>query len=226
MCRSKAEGGRRCDGAKRRVSLSAAASRNGSVSSGKSTNLLRRSRAAILRDAQKQLGNLLEAVVDAAPVNSAVTLVSATDADVAGQAADALTAALNAEGCVRGEWREHLLCGALVTAAHAMEAGEAMAKQAVTGGVTAALTSSGIPRLAAGLAARAATDKLMKLTPVGHWEAVRRAMELLAVSACPDVADHPEVERYCLRPLVSELLFDDIQQELEALTGVSPPAFG
>ena len=43
-----------------------------------------------------------------------------------------------------------------------MKAGEDLAKTAVTKGVTAALTSSGIPRLAAGLAARAAVDTLMK----------------------------------------------------------------
>jgi hypothetical protein len=180
---------------------------------------MRRSRATILHDAQKQLGDLLDAVVDAAPVNSAATLVSAGDADVADQVADAITATLQAHGCPRGDWQSHLLCGALTAAAHAMKAGEDLARTAVTEGVTAALTSSGIPRLAAGLAARAAVDTLMKLAPVRHWEDLRRAVQLLAVSMCPNVADHPAVEQYCLRPLASELLSDAIKEELATLSG-------
>ena len=36
-------------------------------------------------------------------------------------------------------------------------------------------------------------------------DAVRRALQLLPVPICPDVADHPEVEQYCLRPPASEL---------------------
>ena len=95
-----------------------------------------------------------------------------------------------------------------------MKAGEDLAKAAVTKGVTAVLAACGTPRLAAGLAARAATDTLMKLTPVRHWEDVRRAVQLLAVSTCPNVADHPEVEQYCLRPLASEMLSSAIQEEL------------
>jgi hypothetical protein len=46
---------------------------------------MQRSRAAVLRDAQKQLGDLLDAVVNAAPVNSLTALVSAADADMASQ---------------------------------------------------------------------------------------------------------------------------------------------
>jgi hypothetical protein len=86
-----------------------------------------------------------------------------------------------------------------------MKAAEDLVKTAVTQGVTAALTSSGIPHLAAGLAARAAADTLMKMTPVRHWEDVGRAVQLLAVSMCPNVADHSAVEQYCLLPLASEL---------------------
>jgi hypothetical protein len=180
---------------------------------------MRRSRAAVLKDAQEQLGDLLDAVVDATPVNSVATLVSAVDADVADQIADAITATLQAHGCPRGKWQSHLLCGALAAVAQAMKAGEDLAKTAVTRGVTAALTSCGIPRVAASLAARAAVDKLIRLTPVGHWEAVRRAVQLIAVSICPNVADHPAVEQYCLQPLASQLLSDEIQDELAGLSG-------
>jgi hypothetical protein len=67
-----------------------------------------------------------------------------------------------------------LLCSALAAVAQAMKAGEDLAKTAVTKGVTAAVATCGMPRLAAGLAGRAATDTLMKLTPVRHWEDVRR----------------------------------------------------
>jgi hypothetical protein len=178
----------------------------------------RRSRAAVLQDAQRQLGDLLDAVADAAPLNSVATLVSAVDVAVADQVADVITVTLQAHGCPRGKWQSHLLCGALAAVAQAMKTAEDMAKTAVTKGVTAALTSCGIPRQAAGLAARAAADKLMKLA-FGHWEAVRRAVQLVAVSMCPNVADHPAVEQYCLQPLASQLLSDEIQDELAALSG-------
>jgi hypothetical protein len=100
-----------------------------------------------------------------------------------------------------------------------MKAGEDLARTAVTEGVRAALTSAGIPRLAAGLAARAAVDTLMRLAPVRHWKDVCRAVQLLAVSVCPNVADHPAVEQYCLQPLASEVLSDAIQEELATLSG-------
>jgi hypothetical protein len=123
--------------------------------------------AAAAAAAQKQLGDYLDAVVAAAPFDSAATLISAADADAADQVADAITATLEGHGCPRGRWQSHLLCGALATVAQAMKAGEDLAKTAVTAGVRAALTACGVPRLAAGLAGRAATDALMKLTPSG-----------------------------------------------------------
>jgi hypothetical protein len=167
-----------------------------------------------LRDAQKQLADFLDALVDAAPIGSTAALVSAVDADVAGQVADAITATLEAHGHPKGSWQNHLLCGALAAAARTMKAGEDLAKTVVTDGVASALITGGMPRPAANLAGRAAADALTKLTPVQHWEQVRRAVELLAVSTCPNVADHPEVENYCLRPLASELLSSAIQDEL------------
>jgi hypothetical protein len=107
-----------------------------------------------------------------------------------------------------------------------MKAGQDLAETAVTKSVTAALISSGVPRLAAGLAARAAVDTLKKLTPIRHWEDVCRAVQMLAVSLCPNVAEHPEVENYCLRPLASELLKEPIQEELTALSEDSSAAAG
>ena len=219
MCRSKAEGGRRCQGRTGRGSSVAADSAADSVPPGLSGHM-RRSREAVLQAAQKQLGDLFDAAVNEGPLDSVAVLRAAAVADVADQVADEIAATLEAHGCPRGSWQSHLLCGALAAVAQAMEAGEALARTAVTEGVTAALAACGIPRLAAGLAARAATDTLMKLTPVRHWEDVRRAVQLLAVSMCPDVADHPEVEQYCLRPLASELLSSAIQEELsESLPG-------
>jgi hypothetical protein len=45
-------------------------------------------------------------------------------------------------------------------------------------------------------------------------------VQLLAMSTCPNVADHPEVEQYCLRTLASEMLSSAIQKELaESLPG-------
>jgi hypothetical protein len=217
MCRSKAEGGRRCKGRSRRGSSAVVESTGRSAPSGPS-GLVRRSRAAVLRDAQEQLGDLLDVVVGAAQVSSVATLVSAADVDVADQVADGITATLEAHGCPRGKWQSHLLCGALAAVVQGMKNGEDLARKAVAKGVTAALTSSGIPRLAADLAARAAVDTLMSLSPVRHWEDVRRAVQMLAISMCPNVGDHPAAEEYCLRPLASQLLSDAIHEELAALS--------
>jgi hypothetical protein len=203
--------------------LSATIASDGSASLG-SSGFARRSREAVLREAKKQLNDLLDALVDAAPAGSAVMLASAVDADAAGQIADAITASLEAHGCPRGEWQSHLLCGALAAAAHAMKAGEELAKSAIADAVMGALILADVPRLVARLAARAAVNAVMKLAPVRHWEDVRRGVELLAVSTCPAVADHPEVEQYCLRPLASELLSDSIQEELAAVPGTEPKA--
>jgi len=216
MCRSKAEGGRRCKGRSGLGTFAVVDSAGGSTSPGLS-GPSRRSRAAVLQDAQRQLGDLLDAVADTMSVNSVATLVSAVDADVADQVAEAIAVTLQAHGCPRGKWQSHLLCGALAAVARAMKAGEDAAKTVVTEGVTAALTSCGIPRQAAELAASAAADKLMKLA-FGHWEAVCRAVQLAAVSICPNVADHPAVEQYCLRQLASQFLSDEIQDELAALS--------
>jgi hypothetical protein len=180
MCRSKAEGGRRCRGRSN-------------------------SRAA----AETQLGDFLDAAVAAAPGDS---LVQVAEADIAGQAADAITATLQAHGCPRGSG--HLLCSALAAVAQAMKAGEDMARTAVTEGVTAALTACGMSRRPARMAGRAAAGTLMKLGPARHWEDIRRAVELQAVTVCPCVAEHPDVQRYCARPLASEALSSVIQEEL------------
>jgi hypothetical protein len=172
----------------------------------------------VLREVQTQLGDLLDAVISAAPGAPAATVVSAGDAYVASQVADAITSTLEAHGARRSKRGSHLLCSALAAVAHAMQAGEDLAKTAVAEGVTAALTACGMPRLPARLAGRAAADKLISLMTAGHWAAVRRAVQLQAVAVCPDVAEHPEVENYCVRPLASEVLSSAIQEELaEAL---------
>ena len=142
MCRSKAEGGRRCPGSKGRGSSAAVDSTGGSAPPGPSGRM-RRSREAVLQVAQEQLGDLLDAAVNAAPVDSAAALGAAAVADVANQVADAITATLEAHGCPRGSWQSHLLCGALAAVAQAMKAGEDLAKTAVTEGVTAALAAAG-----------------------------------------------------------------------------------
>ena len=96
MCRSKAEGGRRCPSRAGRGSSSRGAGSTGGSASPGPSDLMRRSRAAVLQAAQKQLGDYLDAVVNAAPVDSAAALVSAADVDVADQVADAITAKLEA----------------------------------------------------------------------------------------------------------------------------------
>jgi hypothetical protein len=165
------------------------------------------------RIARDQLGDFLDAAVDAAPVDSAAALRAAAAADVANQVADAITAALEAHGCSHGSWQSHLLCGALAAVAQAMTAGEDLARTAVIEGATAALAAGGVPRPAAALAGRAAADALMKLGPVRHYEDARRAVQMLAVTVCPNVADHPEVKRGCLQATASALLSSAIQEE-------------
>jgi len=217
MCRSIAEGGRRCPGKKSRKgrkSSAAAGSAGGSAPPGPSGRRPR-SREAVLQDAQKQVGDLFDAAVDAAPGDSAAAL-GAVAADVANQVAEAITAPLEAHGCPRGNWQDHLLCGALAAVARAMKAGEDQARAAVIKGVTAALAASGVPRRAAGLAGRAAADVVVtKLTPIRHYEDARRAVQALAVAKCPALEDHPQVERYCLQPIASALLSSAMQEELK-----------
>ena len=213
MCKSKAEGGQRCKPSVGRRSSAVTGGTGGSASPDVA-DFTRHSKADVLQEVQKQITALLDAVVGAAPVNSVATLVSAADADVAGQVADAITATLEAHGCPHGKEQSHKLCGALAAMAQAMKAGEDAAKAAVAEAVTEALTSAGVPRLAAGIAARAAVDQLTKLTPVGQWENVRRAVQLRAVSTCPNVAEHPAVEKYCLQPMASELLSSAIQADM------------
>ena len=202
MCRSKAEGGRRCRPSKGRGSSTSAGSTGTAAPPGPVGQVV-----------QDQLGDLLDAAVDAAPIDSAMALRAVAAADVANQIADAITGSLESRGCPRGSWEIHLLCGALAAVAQAMKAGEDLARTAVIEGVAAAATAGGASS-AAGLAGRAAADVLMKLSPVRHFEDARRAVELLAVLACPNVADHPEVERYCLQPIASDLLSSAIQEEL------------
>lgn len=122
MCQSKAEAGRRCQPKKGHGSSAAAVGVGGSSPSGPRRS--RRSRAAVLKAAQKQLDDLLDAAVDAAPVDSAAVLGAVAAADVADQIADAITTTLGSHGCPRGSWQDHLLCGALAAAASAMQAAE------------------------------------------------------------------------------------------------------
>jgi hypothetical protein len=100
-----------------------------------------------------------------------------------------------------------------------MKAGEDLARTAVTEGVRAALTSAGIPRLAAGLGRSRRCGHAHETGAGPALEDVCRAVQLLAVSVCPNVADHPAVEQYCLQPLASEVLSDAIQEELATLSG-------
>jgi hypothetical protein len=213
MCQSKAQGGRRCKPNKGRRSSTTASRTGGSTTSGLSGRI-QRSRRVVLRDAKEQLSDLLSSLVDAAPVNSTATLVSAIDADAAGQISDAITDSLKANGWPPSKWRSHLLCSALAATAHAMDAAEDRAKELIVQGVTIALTSADVPSPVAGMAARAALDAITKLPAYKQWDAVRRGVRLAAIAACPAVDNHPEVMNYCILPLASDYLPDAIQQEL------------
>jgi hypothetical protein len=216
MCQSKANGGRRCKPNKGRRSSVGAARTGGSASRGLSSQM-RRTRRVVLRDAKTQLDDLLNSLVDAAPVNSPTTLVAAIDADAAGQISDAITDSLKANGWPPSKWRSHLLCGALAATAHAMDAAEDRVKELIVHGVTTALTSAGVPSPVAGMAARAALDAITKLPAYKQWYAVRRGVRLAAIAACPAVENHPMVVNYCMLPLASDYLPGAIQQELAQL---------
>jgi hypothetical protein len=223
VCRSKAEGGRRCQG--RQGSRPSSPGSLGAYEVVGQSGTVRAGRSAARRDVQGQLDDLVDAVLDAVPVGALLGLVSAVDADVASQVADAITGALQAHGYPRRNWPDHLLCGALAAAAKAMQAGEDLAKTAVAEAVESALGAAGAPPLAASLAARAAVGALMRLTPARHWEDLQRALRLLAVTTCPRIAEHPEVERACLRPLEAEFLSGVLQDELPVTIGEGmPPA--
>lgn len=184
MCQSKADGGRRCKPNKGGRSSATAVKTSGSASRGLSVRI-RRTRKAVLRDAQAQLVELFNSLVDAAPVNSTAGLVSVIDTDAARQISDASTDSLKANGWPPSKWRSHLPCGALAAIAHAMDTVEDKATELISQGVTTALTSAGVPNAVAGVAARAAVDALKKLPAYKQWAAVRRGLQLLAVSICP-----------------------------------------
>jgi hypothetical protein len=93
MCQSKADGGHRCKPNKEGRSSATAVKTTGSASRGLSGRI-RRTRKALLRDAQAQLVELFNSLVDAAPVNSTAGLVSVIDTDAARQISDAITDSL------------------------------------------------------------------------------------------------------------------------------------
>lgn len=216
MCQSKADGGRRCKPNKGRRS-SASGTRTRGVESRGLSGQKRRTRRVVLRDAKAQFTDLLDSLVDEGPVDSSAALVSAIDADAAGQISDAITESLKANGWPPRKWRSHLLCGALAATAHAMDSAEDRAKKLIVQVVTTALTSAGVPGPVASMAARAALDVITKLAAYKQWDAVRRGVRLAAIAACPAVENHPEVVNYCILPLASDYLPDAIQQELAEL---------
>ena len=68
---------------------------------------------------------------------------------------------------------------------------------------------------------------LLKLGVLGVGADAGQADEELAVAMCPNVADHPEVGRYCLQPTASALLSSAIQAELaESLPDGRPITIG
>lgn len=87
MCQSKADGGRRCKPSKGLRSSTAATKTSGSAPQELSAQM-RRTRRVVLRDTIAQLEALLNALVDAAPVNSPATLVSANAVGTLGQRGD------------------------------------------------------------------------------------------------------------------------------------------
>jgi hypothetical protein len=104
-----------------------------------------------------------------------------------------MTASLKGNGWHPSKWRSHQMCAALVATARAMEAGEDQAKELITQGVTTALAAAGVFGPVAGIAARAALDALMRLTPYRHWDDIHRGLQFLAVALCPAMENHPEV---------------------------------
>jgi len=71
-----------------------------------------------------------------------------------------------------------------------------------------------VPGLVAALVDRTAADVVTKLPPGRQYEDALRAVRALAVAVCPDLPGHPEVQRYCLRPVALEPLAPGIQKEL------------
>jgi hypothetical protein len=61
------------------------------------------------------------------------------------------------------------------------------------------------------IVARRAQDAATGGTLPLYIESCRR----IAIVSCPDMAEHPEVEQYCARPLGEELISDELRQMLE-----------
>jgi len=148
-------------------------------------------------------------------------------AAVAGQAVGAISdsvASAIVDALNRGGYRrsagDHVLCDFLAAAACMMQKFQDQFESGVAHMVSAVLMSravarrSEIPKPLAELAAQAAVDALMNLSPARHFDDLLRAVRISAISFCPDPVHHDAVVRCCLSPLEKGVLSDAIRQEL------------
>jgi hypothetical protein len=123
---------------------------------------------------------------------------------------------------------DHVLCDFLAAAAHAMEKFRDQFQHYVEHIVATVLASrrgqkrQAIPEPVARVAAQAAVNALMKLTPAREFDDLLRAMRILAVATCPAPEQHRSVAIYCLAPLETGVLSSAMKQEL---TRALPPGW-
>jgi hypothetical protein len=79
-----------------------------------------------------------------------------------------------------------------------------------------------IPEPVVRVAAQAAVNALMKLSPAREFDDLLRAMRILAVATCPAPEQHRSVAIYCLAPLETGVLSSAMKQEL---TRALPPGW-
>lgn len=115
---------------------------------------------------------------------------------------------------------DHVLCDFLAAAARAMQTFRDQFQHQVEHIVSTILASrreqkrQGIPEPVVRVAAQAAVNALMKLSPAREFDDLLRAMRILAVATCPAPEQHRSVAIDCLAPLETGVLSSAMKQEL------------
>jgi hypothetical protein len=168
--------------------------------------------------AQSEIRDWLAGAI-ADPPGSATAVTEQAIGAISDSVASAIVDALNSGGYRRSAG-DHVLCDFLAAAACMMQKFQDQFERGVAHMVSAVLTSravarrSEIPKPLAELAAQAAVDALMNLSPARHFDDLLRAVRISAISFCPDPTHHDAVVRCCLSPLEKGVLSDAVRQEL------------
>jgi hypothetical protein len=179
-----------------------------------------------MEKAADEIKDWLTGVAADPPTTVATATNQAVDA-LCDKVASAIVNALHRNGY---HWSsaDHVLCDFLAAAARAMQTFRDQFQHQVEHIVSTILASrreqkrQAIPEPVVRVAAQAAVNALMKLSPAREFDDLLRAMRILAVATCPAPEQHRSVAIYCLAPLETGVLSSAMKQEL---TRALPPGW-